>query len=52
MFGWEDADMARIYTRKAAQKNWPGAALRRSVTAGLLSHLLSLRFKTSMKAVI
>ena len=20
MFGWEDADMARIYTRKAAQK--------------------------------
>ena len=20
MFGWEDADMARVYTRKAAQK--------------------------------
>ena len=41
MFGWEDADMARVYTRKAAQKRLAQSGAAKLLQARDLSHLLS-----------
>ena len=43
MFGWEDADMARVYTRKAAQKKLAASGAAKVSTAQSLSHPLSHR---------
>jgi hypothetical protein len=41
MFGWEDADMARVYTRKAAQKRLAQSGAAKLLQARELSHPLS-----------
>ena len=49
MFGWDGANMARLYTRKAAQKEWLQTVRRRSATARSLSRPLSHQKKKDIK---
>ena len=36
MFGWEDADMARVYTRKAAQKKLAASGAAKLAHGGMI----------------
>ncbi len=49
MFGWEDADMARVYTRKAAQKRLAQSGAAKLLRSHGLSHPLSHHLKYDEK---
>ncbi len=51
MFGWEDADMARVYTRKAAQKRLAQSGAAKLLQSHELSHPLSHHQKIGDKSI-
>jgi integrase len=51
MFGWDDARMARVYTRKAAQKKLAASGAAKLGLTKKMSHLLSRQKKKTIKAI-